>query len=115
MPKKEKTTKDPESLLKEQNEKIKSKKIDKEMVAALKVAQELERQEEEELMKKALEESQRLAEEAKKKNDEDMDEEMKMIQQAIELSRLEEEARLAKLKVVEVTQEMEERVRLEAE
>jgi hypothetical protein len=85
------------------------------MVAALKVAQELERQEEEELMKKALEESQRLAEEAKKKNDEDMDEEMKMIQQAIELSRLEEEARLAKLKVVEVTQEMEERVRLEAE
>ena len=37
------------------------------MLEALKIAQELERQEEEELMRKAIEESQRLEEASKKK------------------------------------------------
>ena len=45
------------------------------MAAALKVAQDIERQEEEELFKKALEESESLANETKT----DEDEEMKMI------------------------------------
>ena len=43
-------------MLKEQEEKLKSKQgLDKEMMEALKIAQELERKEEEENMRKALE------------------------------------------------------------
>lgn len=67
------------------------------MAAALKVAQDIERQEEEELFKKALEESESLANETKT----DEDEEMKMIQQAIEMSRIEEDDRLRKLREAE--------------
>jgi len=67
--------------LKKQTEVTKSTKgMDKEMQAAIKIAQDIEKQEEEELMKKALEESGRLAEEAKQQANEDESEEMKMIQ-----------------------------------
>ena len=72
--------KTPEELLKEQEENVKGKKvIDKDMAEALKIANDLERQEEEELMKKALEESERLAKQAKDRENEDEDEEMRMI------------------------------------
>ena len=66
------------------------------MAEALKVVQELDRLEEEEFMKKALAESSKLEDIQKKRLQDDEDEEMKMIQQAIEMSRLEEEARLQK-------------------
>jgi hypothetical protein len=50
----------PDQLIKLQQENVKSKKLDKEMQEALKIAQELERQEEEEMMRRALEESSAL-------------------------------------------------------
>ena len=61
------------------------------MQEAIRVAHQLERQEEEEMMKKALELSQQIGDESTQKAKEEEDEEMKMIQQAIELSRVEEE------------------------
>lgn len=65
---------------------------DKEMLEAIRIAQEAERAEEEELLKKAIEESERLENEAKKKEEE---EEAELIRQAIEASAKEEEARKA--------------------
>ena len=70
----------PEELIKEQQANVKGKKLDKEMQEALKIAQELERQEEDEMMRKALEESQKMEEESKSRHKEVEDEEMKMIQ-----------------------------------
>ena len=67
---------------------------DKEMQDALKVAREAEKAEEEELMRKAIEESQRLDEELKKKEEE---EEAEMIRKAIEMSQKEEEERRKKI------------------
>lgn len=55
-------------------------------------------------MKKALQISQQLTDEQIRKAKEEEDEEMKMIQQAIELSRLEEEERLRKEKEIEVSE-----------
>ena len=46
-----------EDMLKEQEKNMKGKNIDKELQEALRVAQEAERAEEEEFMRKALEES----------------------------------------------------------
>ena len=62
---------------------------DKDMLEALKIAQELERQEEEEFMRKAIEESTKLGEE----NTQADEEEAEMIRQAIEMSAKEEEQR----------------------
>ena len=57
---------------------------------AIKIAEAAERAEEEELMRRAIEESERLDNEAKKKEEE---EEAELIRQAIEASAKEEEAR----------------------
>ena len=57
----------------------------------MRVAHEAEKAEEEELMKRALEESQKLEDKAKKAEEE----EAEMIRQAIEMSRLEEEKKKA--------------------
>lgn len=65
---------------------------DKEMLEAIRIAQEAERAEEEELLRKAIEESTRLEDEAKKKEE---DEEAELIRQAIEASAKEEEVRKA--------------------
>lgn len=62
---------------------------DKELAEALRIAQEAERAEEEELMRKAIEESQKLEQQAKA----EADEEAEMIRQAIEMSKREEEER----------------------
>ena len=59
------------------------------MAEALRIAQEAERAEEEELMRRAIEESQKLEEQAKHEEDE----EAEMIRKAIELSQAEEQAR----------------------
>lgn len=62
------------------------------MQEALRVAHEADKAEEEEFMRKALEESKKL-EDASKIDD---DEEMKMIQEAIEMSKKDEEVRKEK-------------------
>lgn len=99
IPTPEEKTKNAEELLKQQEEKLKSKKgIDKDMQEAIRIAQLLDRQEEEDMMKKALEISQKIEDERQNKFKEEEDEEMKMIQEAIEASRREEEARLQKEK-----------------
>ena len=60
-------------MLKEQQKTMTTKGgiKDKEMAEALRIAQEAERAEEEELMKKAIEESQRLEQQAKAEADEE--------------------------------------------
>lgn len=59
----EEKTKNAEDLLKQQEEKLKSKKgIDKDMQEAIRIAHQLDRQEEEDMMKKALEISQKIEE-----------------------------------------------------
>lgn len=63
---------------------------DKEMMEAIRIAQEAEKAEEEELMRRAIEASEQLDQAAKKKEDE---EEAELIRQAIEASAKEEEAR----------------------
>lgn len=59
----------------------------------MRVAHSLERAEEEEMMKKALEESEKLKSEEQKQ----LDEEEEMIRQAIEMSKREEEERKMRL------------------
>ena len=78
--------------------------LDKEMQEAIKIAQDLERQEEEEFMKRAIEESAMLDEKEKQKNKDYEDEEMKMIQQAIEMSNHEELQRRESVKQTEQIQ-----------
>ena len=72
--------KNTETILAEQEGNIKNKNLDKEMQEAIKIAQDLERQEEEEFMRRAIEESAKLDEVNKQKDAEIEDEEMKMIQ-----------------------------------
>ena len=64
------------------------------MKEALKVAQELERMEEEEMIKRAIEESTKLEQVQKSQ----ADEEEEMIRQAILLSQQDEEQRVEKIK-----------------
>jgi hypothetical protein len=66
--------------MKEQVEKVKTKKgVDKEMQEAIRVAQEIERMEEEEQMKKALMISEQISKERSQRDLDDDDEESKMI------------------------------------
>lgn len=60
---------------------------DKEMMEAIRIAQEAEKAEEEDLMRRAIAESEQLENEAKKKEEE---EEAELIRQAIEASAKEE-------------------------
>lgn len=70
------------------------------MKEAIRIAQELERAEEEEMMRRAIEESERLDQSIKK----ELVDEEEMIRQAILLSEQEEQSRIQRQK----TQEMEE-------
>lgn len=70
------------------------------MKEALRVAQELEQQEEEEMIRRAIAESQKLEEQKKH----ELDQEEEMIRQVIEMSRREEEERLNKIEVQEKQQ-----------
>lgn len=67
---------------------------DKEMMEAIRIAQEAEKAEEDDLMRRAIAESERLENDAKRKEEE---EEAELIRQAIEASAKEEEARKAGL------------------
>lgn len=68
------------------------------MKEALKVAQEMERMEEEEMIRRAIEESQKLEQIQKFQ----LDEEEEMIRQAIMLSQQEEDSRLERQKREEI-------------
>jgi hypothetical protein len=67
---------------------------DKEMMEAIRIAQEAEKAEEDDLMRRAIAESEKLENDAKRKEEE---EEAELIRQAIEASAKEEEARKAGL------------------
>lgn len=69
--------------------------------AAYKVAQELERQEEEEMIRRAIEESEKLEQHQKAQ----VDEEEEMIRQAILMSQQEEDARIARQKTAQAQEE----------
>lgn len=86
-----------EDMLKQQQSLMKGKIEDKELAEALRIAQEAEKAEEEEMMRRALEESQKLEQQAKA----EQDEEEEMIKQAIEMSKREEEERKQSVKVVQ--------------
>lgn len=85
---KEAKAKNAEQIAEEQTKTLKggAEVQDKGMQEAIRIAQEAEKLEEEEFMRKAIEESSKFEEIEKKKQEEDADEEMKMIQQAIEMS-----------------------------
>lgn len=70
------------------------------MKQALRVADDLEAMEEEEMMRRAIEESQKLEQESKK----EIDMEEEMIRQAILMSQQEEEARVNRVKQLEEEQ-----------
>lgn len=72
-------------------------KKDVAMKQALRVADDLEEMEEEEMMRRAIEESQKLEQESKK----EIDMEEEMIRQAILMSQQEEEARVNRVKQLE--------------
>lgn len=63
------------------------------MQEALRIAHEADKAEEEEFMRKAIEESKALEDQSKSKAQAEADEEAEMIRQAIEMSRIEEEER----------------------
>lgn len=67
---------------------------DKEMMEAIRIAQEAEKAEEDDLMRRAIAESEKLENDAKRKEEE---EEAELVRQAIEASAKEEEARKAGL------------------
>ena len=67
-------------MLQEQQNSLKKKDtLDKETQEAIRIAQELDKAEEEEFMKKAIAESQALEEQQKTKQQQEEDEDMKMI------------------------------------